>query len=50
MKSTIFVDKITLSYGEGRGEEKTSSFKKHDISKLKIKLRKHQKKTLKKLE
>ena len=49
MKSTIFVDKITLSYGEGRGEEKTFPYKKRDISKLKIKLRKGQKKVFKKL-
>ncbi|MGO4819667.1 hypothetical protein, partial [Flavobacterium sp. W22_SRS_FP1] len=44
------VHKVPLSFGEGRGEEKTFVFKTHDFSNLKLKLRKGQKKALRKLE
>jgi hypothetical protein len=49
IETSIFTHKFIFSSGEGRGEEKTFTFKIHCFSELKIKLRKGQKKSLKKL-
>ena len=50
METAIFTHKFIFSFGEGRREAKTFTFKIHGFSELKIGLRKHQKKALKKLE
>jgi len=42
--------KVSLSFGESRGEEKTFAFKRRVFNVLKSKLKKHQKKVDKKLE
>ena len=49
IETSIFTRKFIFSSEEGRGEEKTFTFKIHVFSELKIGLRKHQKKALKKL-
>ena len=48
MTSAIFSCKGTLSFGEGRGEEKTYCFKNHVFNLLPCKIKKNQKKGLKK--
>jgi hypothetical protein len=49
IETAIFTHKLIFFSGEGGGEEKTFTFKIHCFSDLKFKLRKHQKKALKKL-
>ena len=48
MTSAVFTYSGTLSFGEGRGEEKTYCFKNHVFNLLPCKIKKNQKKGLKK--